>query len=140
MKSFSRKHTNMLKKPSPVLWLKFNKCKYESLKLTLMHTTQAGFDTKCKLSHNKTGITFLLWTNSERKQLVSANCTVLVFWNVKGHHWLSYLVQLLLYCWDLCEKLCPLGFNMGQACTQCSCIYFLKPEELVPSTQDRRFL
>lgn len=109
-----------------------------------MGTGQAAFKTKYKLSRNKTEITFFLsfltWTNWERKQLVSANCTVLVFRSIKGYFWLSYLVQLLLYCWDLCEKVCPLGFNVGQSCTQCSCVYFLKPEELVPSTQDRRFL
>lgn len=61
-----------------------------------MGIRQAGFETKCQLSHSKTGITFFLsfltWTNSERKQLVSAICTVVVFWNIKGHCWLSYLV------------------------------------------------
>lgn len=141
---FFQKAYRCVEKPSSVLWLKFNKCNYESLKLTLMATRQAGFETKHKLSHHKTRITFFLsfltLTNWERKQLGSAICTVWVFWNIKGHRWLSYLVQFLLYCWDLCEQLCPLGFNVGQSCSQCSCIYLLKPEELVPSAQDRRFL
>lgn len=125
--------TNVLKKLSPLLWLKFNKYNCESLKLTssgVRQYGQTGFVPKYKLSHSKPGITLFLscltWINWGMQQWSlesSANRMVWILWNLKGHHWPSSpgAISLVL-----------LGFVWAVLSTDCQCGTILHAMLLYP--------